>query len=171
MSRACGACTLCCKVMGIKALDKPRDVWCSHASRGGCSIYADRPEECRTFSCLWLLEENLGPEWKPDKSKLVLTVNQAGRRNMVYVDVGSPDAWRRAPYHQRLMAMMQAGLSRGWLTFIVVGERTGLLLPDRLEDMGQLGAGDEITLNQSGPPFAPRYEVLVKRGAEPSAAR
>ncbi len=34
MDRECGTCTLCCKVMGIHALDKPRGVWCDHAMPG-----------------------------------------------------------------------------------------------------------------------------------------
>ena len=155
--------------MGIYALDKPRGQWCEHAMPGrGCSIYADRPQECRSFSCLWLLDDNLGPEWKPEKSKMVLVADETGRRTMVHVDAAAPDAWRRAPYHQRLLELMQAGLPLGRLVFIVVGERTGLLLPDerqgsRLEDLGRLEQGDEVTLKRLGHPHATRYEAVVTR--------
>jgi hypothetical protein len=42
--RACGDCTLCCKVMAIEALAKPAGSWCRHCKPGqGCAIYAERP--------------------------------------------------------------------------------------------------------------------------------
>lgn len=59
----CGGCTACCEVMGVHSLDKPQFQPCRHqlyrigeppAGRpGGCGIYADRPEECSTYKCLW----------------------------------------------------------------------------------------------------------------------
>ena len=30
LPRACGACSLCCKLLPIAALDKPHDRWCMH---------------------------------------------------------------------------------------------------------------------------------------------
>ncbi|MGM4958232.1 hypothetical protein ACT4MK_23450 [Bradyrhizobium barranii] len=42
--RACGDCTLCCKVMAIEALAKLAGSWCRHCKPGqGCAIYAERP--------------------------------------------------------------------------------------------------------------------------------
>jgi hypothetical protein len=155
--------------MGIYALEKPRGAWCPHAMPGrGCAVYDDRPDECRTFSCLWLLDDNLGPEWKPEKSKMVLTADETTKRTMVYVDTAAPDAWRKPPFHQRLMALMQAGLPLGRLVFIVVGERTGLLLPAennemRLEELGRLEPGDAVTLKRTGYPHATRYDAVVTR--------
>jgi hypothetical protein len=32
--RSCGSCTLCCKLLRIEALDKPRDIWCRHCAVG-----------------------------------------------------------------------------------------------------------------------------------------
>ena len=59
--RECGDCTLCCKVMAIEQLAKPASAWCPHCKPGrGCRIYADRPAECRAFSCLWLVNDRLG---------------------------------------------------------------------------------------------------------------
>lgn len=54
--RPCGSCTLCCKVMGVVALDKPEGQRCPRCAwRRGCLDYASRPEECRTFNCQWRL--------------------------------------------------------------------------------------------------------------------
>ena len=169
MTRECGTCTLCCKVMGIVELDKPRSRWCDHAMPGrGCAIYDQRPHSCRVFSCLWLLDEGLGEEWKPEKSKLVIVPDNDGRATRVYVDASSPDAWKREPYYHSLLDFMQTGLMEGRLLFINVGNKNGLLLPDgkdgwRLEDLGKIQAGDEIRLKRIGYPFTTRYEVEIAR--------
>jgi hypothetical protein len=167
--RACGTCTLCCKVMGIVELEKPKGSWCDHAVPGqGCSIYAERPHSCRVFSCLWLLDEGLGEEWKPEKSKLVIVPDTDPRVTKVFVDGASPDAWKREPYYSSLLDFMQRGMAEGRLLFINVGNKNSLLLPDarhgwRLEDVGNAQAGDEIRLKRIGPPFAARYEVEIIR--------
>ena len=42
-NRDCGSCSLCCKILGIAALDKPVGQWCPNCVQGqGCAIYADR---------------------------------------------------------------------------------------------------------------------------------
>ena len=52
--KECGTCTMCCKVMGIKAIAKPPGVWCKECIPGkGCGIYETRPEACRTFYCAY----------------------------------------------------------------------------------------------------------------------
>jgi hypothetical protein len=76
MARTCGECTLCCKVMGVTSLQKPRDRWCQHCEPGkGCQIYEQRPAECREFRCLWLDWEWMPEDLRPDKSKVVLFSN------------------------------------------------------------------------------------------------
>lgn len=56
--RECGTCRLCCKVLAVQEIDKPRGSWCQHSTKpsepGGCAIYATRPGQCRGFQCLWL---------------------------------------------------------------------------------------------------------------------
>jgi len=32
--RQCGDCSLCCKVLGIPELDKPKDSWCANFAAG-----------------------------------------------------------------------------------------------------------------------------------------
>lgn len=155
--------------MGIVELEKPRNVWCDHAIPGrGCAIYDQRPHSCSVFSCLWLLDAELGEEWKPERSKLVIVPDNDSRATRVYVDAASPDAWKREPYHQSLLDFMQKGMLEGRLLFINIGNKHGLLLPDaragwRLEDLGTLQAGDEIKLKRIGYPFATRYEVEIAR--------
>jgi hypothetical protein len=150
--------------MGIHALRKPRGVWCDHALPGrGCAAYDTRPEECRTFACTWLQDEGLGPEWKPDKCKMVLVSEEGRKRTMVYVDASQPDAWKKQPYHQRLTALMQAGLPLGRLVFIDVGGRVSMMLPDRMEDLGVLGPQDEVALQIIRYPHGTDYKVVVTK--------
>ena len=168
MPRECGTCTMCCKVMGIKEIDKPSGQWCPHCLPGrGCAIYSDRPSECRTFNCDWLQAEALGPEWKPEKSKIVL-VSRYGRL-VAYVDPATPAAWKKSPYYERLLALMQVGLKENRLTYVSVAERYTLLLPDRHRELGPLGQDDEVLLKTIRTATGFAYEVEVKKPT-PSAA-
>ena len=52
--RNCGECSECCELLEIPTIKKPKKTICYNVcSSGGCSIYQDRPSECRTFQCLW----------------------------------------------------------------------------------------------------------------------
>lgn len=87
--------------MAVAALDKPAGRWCRRFSKAaGCSIYADRPDDCRVFNCLWLLTDALGPEWKPSVAGFVLHADDG--RLIVESDPARPHDWRRAPYEARL---------------------------------------------------------------------
>jgi len=41
---------------------------------GGCTIYKDRPKEpCKTYQCLWLVDESIPEYLKPTNSNVILT--------------------------------------------------------------------------------------------------
>lgn len=70
--RACGDCLLCCKVLPVPDIEKPANKWCEHAKIAhGCKIYANLPQSCRTWSCLWVLDAGLPPELQPHKSHVI----------------------------------------------------------------------------------------------------
>jgi hypothetical protein len=112
--RQCGTCALCCKLFYVKELSKPMDTWCQHCrpGRGGCTIYSDRPAQCRDFACLWLdqrqLAEPLGDEWFPPRCKMVLQP-WAEDRLIVVVDPAFPNAWRQEPYYSILRSVAAQG--------------------------------------------------------------
>jgi hypothetical protein len=148
--------------MGIKEIEKPSGAWCPHCNPGkGCKIYMERPTECRTFMCDWLQAEALGPEWKPEKSKIVL-VSRHGRI-VAYVDPATPMAWKKSPYIERLMALMQVKLPENKLVYVSVAERYTLLLPDGPRELGPLGNDDEVLLKTVRTPKGVEYQVEVKR--------
>jgi hypothetical protein len=45
---------------------------CFFVSNKGCTIYADRPDNCKGFKCEWLAKDYL-PMWmRPDLSKVIV---------------------------------------------------------------------------------------------------
>jgi hypothetical protein len=106
--RACGACSLCCKLPYVPELRKPIDTWCKHAAPGcgGCSIYPKRPRSCRDYICGWLSSEpGVGDEWFPAQCHMMLTPRRIGMR--VTVDPDYPDAWLREPYYKQVRQWAQ----------------------------------------------------------------
>ncbi len=71
MERKCGECTACCKTHGVFEIQKMAGVWCPKSVLSkGCSVYADRPGECRDFACAWLMGF-IDEQYRPDKTKIV----------------------------------------------------------------------------------------------------
>jgi hypothetical protein len=163
-SRECGSCTLCCKVMGIDALAKPRGRWCPHCKPGrGCSIYDSRPGECRTFACLWLMQTFLDEDWKPDRSKLVLYTEHDANRLVVQVDTGTAQAWRREPYFSQIKAWAEAGMASKRQVLVIVGELATLVLPDREVALGRLAEGDVIMVHPRLENGTRTYDVSIDK--------
>ncbi|HVW75063.1 MAG TPA: hypothetical protein VHC39_15610 [Rhizomicrobium sp.] len=96
--RRCGPCHACCIVLEIAApaLRKKARVPCRHLSQGGCGIYATRPGVCRQFLCGWRLFEELGDDWRPDRSGVMV---------MRKAPAELPAGWRHAPYGVHLVVI------------------------------------------------------------------
>ncbi|MGD0191172.1 MAG: hypothetical protein ABSD74_10565 [Rhizomicrobium sp.] len=162
--RQCGGCTLCCKVLAIEALAKPMGQWCPHCTPGsGCKIYETRPEECRTFSCNWLLDPTFPEDWRPDHSRLVFFPDQETRNILVHVDPGTPDAWRREPYHSWLRSKAAEGLNIGASVVVSVGRNATLVLPHGEQYLGVVNSGDQIVISKAMGPDGMMLEVKVIR--------
>lgn len=103
--RTCGECTLCCVVMSVPSLNKPYDKLCKHLilkSNKPCSIYEERPPECREFQCGYL-KGMMGTQDRPDKTNAFIT--PSAKPNTLNIHV--------APYREpnkRLKRFME------WLT-------------------------------------------------------
>ncbi|MDP3174533.1 MAG: YkgJ family cysteine cluster protein [Phenylobacterium sp.] len=142
--RSCGDCSLCCKLLGVEAIDKPAGSWCGHFHRGrGCSVYETRPAACATFNCLWLSSPGLDERWLPDRSHLVLFTEQDGRRLTVVVDPSDPLAWRREPFYSRIKAMSQRAAD-GYELLISTGDRRAVVFPDQDIDLGLVDPSHKI---------------------------
>ncbi len=73
--RSCGDCTACCQGW-LRAKIFDTDMYpgraCPHITDQGCNCYDERPEVCRNFRCLWLINPEAFPDWmRPDRSKAI----------------------------------------------------------------------------------------------------
>lgn len=167
--RACGACTMCCKVMRIEELKKEAGVWCPHVVQGrGCGIYAERPKSCRKFNCGYLTLAGLTDAWHPIRSKLVLVFQGGGL--MIVVDQSRPDVWRAAPFYAQIKAWSKEFLRDKKHILVRIGVRNIAVLPDEDVDLGVVGPEDKILVETAAGPVGPLYRVRVERkaGAEAS---
>jgi hypothetical protein len=161
MDKQCGDCSLCCKVLDIYELEKPRDTWCEHVVLWrGCAIYNERPPSCAAFQCLWLIDPKLGDIWKPNKSKMVI-VPETPLHVVVYVDKGARQPWMQEPYFSTLRAMSASGINAGGMVTVVENGETIVILPDRGVRLGKLKSDDRILMGERTTPHGPEFEVRV----------
>jgi hypothetical protein len=79
--RVCGECTQCCTWVAIRdpQLRKLAGETCTHCiSAKGCGIYERRPAPCREFHCAWRALPQLGDEWRPDRSEILIEFDADG---------------------------------------------------------------------------------------------
>ena len=135
MTRSCGDCGLCCKLLGVAPIDKPAGRWCSHYSRRGCGIYAQRPGPCSSFTCLWLDSERLDESWRPSKAKFVMYTERDDKRLNIVVDPAAPTAWTREPYYSFIKRMSERAYD-GHELVVSVGDRRIVVFPHEDVDLG-----------------------------------
>jgi len=145
--RSCGTCSLCCKLPLIPELGKPAGTWCRHVQQGkGCTIFKDRPQMCRQFFCGWRLDPSLGPEWKPQQSRFILTINVRFGALLLLVDPGMPHAWKREPYYSALKAWAERAFPENKKIIAVLSGKSTVILPDREVELGYIMEDEEIVL-------------------------
>jgi hypothetical protein len=165
--RGCNSCTLCCKVLEVKALAKPGGKWCPHCKIGtGCTIYEQRPYDCSAFSCGYLVLAELGEEWRPAVSHLVIMDTLSEEAINVAVDPERPDAWHRQPYYASLQAWARRAIVKQRRVVVHVRNRRIVILPDHAVDLGPVATDELICVIHEGtlPGREPTYEAYaVKR--------
>lgn len=116
--RACGACSLCCKVMSMDTSGDRVEIvkedgilcrFCRPDANEPCTIYAARPRVCKGFICGWLAGI-LGDHWNPKECGLVFSA-AAGRDEpiAIWCDEDHRD-WQVAPFWPDLLAIAEAYL-------------------------------------------------------------
>jgi len=162
--RSCGACGLCCKLMGVSEIEKPAHSWCRHWSTGnGCAIYVDRPEACRIFDCWWRSDSHVPDVWYPAKARMVVTLDMGGKRLAVHADPARADAWKREPHHGLLREYASRMIPRGAQVVVYIGERCIAVLPDRDVDLGIQTGDYGLRYTPRQTPQGVRWDVDVVR--------
>lgn len=76
MTRKCGNCTLCCKLLPVRALRKPANQRCAFQQHKGCRVYRSdhMPSECRLWNCRWLSNDDTADLSRPDRVHYVIDI-------------------------------------------------------------------------------------------------
>jgi hypothetical protein len=135
----CGSCAACCYLLAVPEIAKPRTSWCQHCTSGhnGCTIYDNRPESCRAFSCYWLISQGRAgqemPEaMRPDRSKAMFMADIANPRHvLVHVFAAYPDAWKKGAVNAKINELVRRGVT----VSIVIGNKGKVLRPLGTEEV------------------------------------
>ena len=156
--RACGTCTMCCKLMVVPELNKPQGTWCTHcAPRSGCGIYATRPKSCREFYCGYLTSPGVGESWRPQQARMLLMKVDGGIAAVV--DRDRKDIWKQPQYYEQLKAWSRQGMAEGWFVIVRVDEHVTAILPDSDVELGVMESGEGIEIGWRPTPTGTRYEA------------
>jgi hypothetical protein len=149
MTRKCGDCQLCCKLLPVVELGKLANQKCQHQKFGvGCAIYHRCPRSCRLWSCQWLMGGD-GTETlrRPDRGHYVVDIIPEFIRVQphdgspeaqvpvvqVWLDPRYPDAWQDAG----LLAYLEMRSRQGFAALLRNGSREGrVLIPPRMNSEG-----------------------------------
>lgn len=144
--RACGSCTMCCKLPAIPEIPKPRQTWCDKCAIGkGCTIYETRPDSCQRFFCAYLTLAELDERWRPSRCRLVAFREEGTGRVVVHVDGDRKGAWRKDPFYPQIKLWARAFGQ----VIVFDGADAIFILPDRDKDLGPL-RDDQIIIERRG---------------------
>lgn len=161
--RECGTCTLCCKVYNIPEIGKVAGKWCQHCTPGkGCGIHQSLPSQCATFNCMWRTEAKLPAHWKPERSKMVVTIFPLNHHIYVQVDSSAPTAWRKQPYHGELRLWAKNNLPKNIHVVVFVNDDATLIMPDQDVLLGAMKPTDVISVRRNA--GSASYEVKLVPG-------
>lgn len=117
--RTCGTCTLCCKLMAITEIQKPRREWCPHCTPGkGCGIYDKKPASCNDFECLYL-HSDMPESLRPDRSHVVMFMLAERKQMAVHVD----EKYSGAIDAPAIQHILHTAVASGELVTVQIGTR------------------------------------------------
>jgi hypothetical protein len=111
--RSCDACTACCTHLLIDdpELTKAAGSPCPHCS-AGCTIYETRPQTCRNWYCGWRQMPELGEDWRPDRSDVLIRtdVGADGTPEVYFQLIGRLDVVNNPNLANVIAGMIVAGI-------------------------------------------------------------
>ena len=148
MTRQCGDCQLCCKLLPVRSLGKKASERCAHQrTHKGCTIYAKLwsvAPECKLWNCRWLGNDDTDELRRPDRSHYVIDImpdyvtarDQDGSPTQlevvqIWCDPDYPDAHRDPAVRAWLVRKNKVGLIR-------YGDKEAItIIPPAMMDTGQ----------------------------------
>lgn len=166
--RGCDGCTLCCKLLSIAELQKPRAVWCPHCDKTqGCKTYDTRPEACQVFYCGYRRIAKLDERWKPSHCKILINYEDAHNRVAVHVDPDRPDAWRVEPYYSAIKRWSATAEAAGGTLVVWSGSRVIVVTPQLERDLGPVRDDQFILPVIRQTPRGPLRDFLLVEAGDP----
>ena len=151
MMRQCGTCTLCCKLLPVRELDKDAGVRCKFQKfHKGCTVYGqpEMPPACSLWNCRWLINDDCDDIPRPDRAHYVIDImpdyitgvdDATDQRHnwpvvQIWCDPNYPDAWKTEP----LRAWMSRQAEKGNATIVRYGQKDGIVIfPPPISQDGQ----------------------------------
>lgn len=169
--RSCAGCTMCCKLLSVASLNKPRQQWCSHCDIGvGCKIYESKPRECSAFHCGYLLNNELAEAWKPVHCRMVLDFEPHANRIVVHVDSGRNDAWKREPYYSEIKRWAVGASQNQGQVIVWQGLDAVAVLPDREINLGRVRSDQLIITSEKRTSTGITFDVILMERNDPRIA-
>jgi len=168
--RSCAECALCCKILEIRALEKPAGQWCGFCStRQGCDAYDTRPDTCRRFHCGYLTNASIPDHWRPAASRMMITFAnpEEGSHIFVHVDSGRADAWKKAPYYNDLKSWARQFNPRGMQIMVKIANRYIVVTPERDIDIGPVASDETVTFTRRQTPQGVVMDVAKSKIENP----
>jgi hypothetical protein len=113
--RSCGYCTVCCYATQIDTpeFQKSPGVVCSHCTGKGCGVYETRYAVCRQFHCGWWYWDQVGEDWRPDLSGVLILPQETNlpaghKKGWQFLLIGGEPAIRRAGFIEGVFAFLRA---------------------------------------------------------------
>jgi hypothetical protein len=129
----CGACNLCCKLLGVPDINKPARMLCWWTGiHGGCERHHEKQTDpqlmaCAQFKCLWL-ESQTHPDptkhmprhLRPDLSHVVIGPVDRDDDTLAYVQV-DPE-FPQSLHNPEIKNYLDGIISRGGKLEIILGD-------------------------------------------------
>jgi hypothetical protein len=109
----------------------------------GCTIHQTKPVECSKFQCLWLYDQSLENNWRPDVSKCVFYYHQDG---FIIAECGSEN--KHLIHESRYIAVFQHYAyqleSQGGYVIVHFGNSMYAVTPREIYDFGATRAAEKL---------------------------
>lgn len=157
--RHCGECTLCCKLLPVKELEKGADTRCQHQGRKGCAIYHQLgfPGSCGLWNCAWLGGEDVP---RPDRCGWVVDIvpdmvyaqnNETGEQQQILVSVVWVEPGRDPTFDPKLRRYAERCAEKNMAVMLRFGShRAVIVFPPALASDGKWHFVRDGTNTESG---------------------
>jgi hypothetical protein len=161
-TRACGACSMCCKSFDVKEIAKPAGKMCGQCEPSkGCKTWEVRPKTCQDFFCQWIMDAQYPDTWRPDLTKFILKHSQDGRFFTITLDKQYRDHWKKEPFYSYFKRQSLALIEQNKYVLVGDGVNHILVLPDSEVIIGSQGANTPFHVEISKLHGKTNYKAVI----------